>query len=206
MTPESETPLAETIHEAKKDAKAALIFVIIMALVQLTSVAVYTFNAHQDRNEDDVQHSLDRQLEILENIFDRQDKKFKEIEYPLISLRVVLSEIINACDNKKLSSYQRSTKLSTLKDQRLKDKTALIQAYGASQIVFGENLFNKIKSFVAQIEDTEVNDDKVLCFLMTPAFNEKLRLENREISNLMYESMHKIEIKLNAVLRKQNIT
>lgn len=199
---ESEPPFESALHEASKDAKAAILAVLIMALVQFISIGVYSYNAAQDRAEERHQQALNRQMDILKSVYDRQDKKYKEIEDPLIALRDGMSVMRKTCVDKSLTPAEKKKKLDYYKEERIKNKIALIQAYGPSQVFFGQAVFNKAKHIVNDIERTEVMDNQQLCTLMTSAYETELQKDNRELDQYMYDAMGITEQKINAILEK----
>jgi len=201
--PEPEAPLAETIHEAAKESKAAMFFVLIMATVQLISVAVFTYNAIQDREEEKVQQALNRKLKILQTIYQRKDHKYEEIDYALINLRGAILDMQFVCKDKgNLTPDKRKKKLDLLIEQRLRGKYALLQAYGSAQVVFGEKVFNKIRDFIAETEKTETFNYNELCTSVNNLPDSEMRKQTREINGLMYNSLEQTEKMMSEVILK----
>lgn len=137
----------------EKDIRAVLIVLVVTSIIQLLSISVYMYNAAQDREESMVQRSLDRQFSMLERQFERQDTKYKEIEYPLIELRASLETISKLC-SKGLTALTLDDRnqLANAISQKSKYITALVQANGASQVIFGEALHNNIRNLVLMVE------------------------------------------------------
>lgn len=202
--PEPEAPLAETIHEAAKESKAAMFFVLIMATVQLISVAVFTYNAIQDRKEEEIQQSLNRKLKILQDVYHRKDNKYKEIDYAVITLKATINDIQMVCNDKgNLSPDQKKEKLNQLIDRQLHGEYILLQAFGAAKIVFNEELFNKVKEFLTSIENTETYNHAQLCANVAKLSEEKMHAQVNEIDSLMHASLADTESRMDTVILRE---
>jgi hypothetical protein len=174
-----------------KDIKSVLIFLFVTSFVQLVTVGVYSYNAYKDRVEEGVQQTLNRQLNILIQQYDRQDKKFKEISYPLIALRANLIEIEQVCKVYNNSPPTTNAPFKILREQLRNNRVNLTQAFGASQVVFGEDLFNRIQDFAIQVEKFDPLSNSDLCNQITSATLDQIHRNAEVIDRLMYASMSK---------------
>lgn len=139
------------VEQTNKNVKVAILLVAITSTVQIISTAVYYYNDAKDRQEQRIEQALDRRLNALEKQYKRQDQKYKEVEYPMVSYRASMEKIYDVCQKQPLSPQDKE-KLSALIDKRDASLVSLVQAYGGSQVVFGEELFLKIQTFVTDAE------------------------------------------------------
>ncbi len=178
--------ISHEIEGNNKDIKWAFFGILITSAIQLVVASIYWHNAYQDRKEQAIERQNDRILTILEHKYERQEKKYAEIEYPLVALRANIESISDICKSSQTLSSDDKKKIDNLIADRTKNKIALVQAYGGVQVIYDQETFNVIRNLVKKIETME--DDRNPCspMVLDP---EMWRQQENILDNLMIKLM-----------------
>ncbi len=193
-----------TPGHTQKNVKYGVIFFCITTFIQVMTSMFYIYNSNidrkeqasqsqQNRKEQAKQSQLNRQFEILKTKYYDQDKKNKEIQFPIFDVRDNLLDISNICS--KTLNPEKLKNLEIKKSELKKNRIILHKSIGGIQIIFSSKVYSLLTKFTSDVEKVVTTGGGNNCPSYLPPPSHWLK-QFRDINSMMLKETNQTKQEL----------
>ena len=187
--------IKEEIESNTRSLGTAVILIMISCFVQLLVSGIYTYNSYEDRREHSKEAQVSREFKMLEYQFSYQNRKYEEIEYPMIALRDKIEKMYSLCSKPPTSG--NIAEIKEVREAIREDKVKLGQGFSGTQMLFNKQIFDELVEFVSEIYKIQ-DSDKICPTSLKPG--EYWKLKARVIEAGMLQEMGKTELAMKKII------